>query len=59
MNGKGIQKKEQLNGRGPKNEALNQRGIKIKSLMERDLKISSATHHCWTRYVWEGIIKML
>ncbi len=40
MNGSGIQKREELNGRSPQNESPNQRGIKIKP--ERDLKIFPA-----------------
>ncbi len=35
MGGRGIQKPEELNGRGPKSEVPNQKGIKIKPWMER------------------------
>ena len=45
MNGRGIQKPEELNGRGPKNEASNPGGIKIEPWMGGALNISGATCH--------------
>ncbi len=49
MNGRGMQRPEELNGRSPKNEAPDQRGIKIKPQMGKSLKIFGATRHIWAK----------